>query len=59
MMDTAKEENIRSLSNGRQYILYDWQGKCKWAFIENIYLVDPRFVAQFVAENEELEASAE
>lgn len=57
-MDTAKEEIIQSLSNGRHYIIYDWHGKCKWAFIENIYLVDPRFEVQFVNENEELEASA-
>lgn len=33
------------------YLLYDWQGQCKWAYLEGVFLVDPQFEAEFKSEH--------
>ncbi|MDU4961929.1 MAG: hypothetical protein E6X17_14845 [Sporomusaceae bacterium] len=48
---------LRTSDGGIQYILYDWQGKCKWAYLEGNFLVDPRFEAEFLSSREK-EAAA-
>jgi hypothetical protein len=29
------------------YVVYDWNGRLKWAEITGCYFVDPRYVAEF------------
>ena len=30
-----------------EYFLYDWYGKCKWAYLFDTFLVDPRYEPEF------------
>lgn len=34
------------------YSLYDWQKKCKWAYLCGLYLVDPAFEEEFLREQQ-------
>ena len=31
-----------------EYLLYDWKGKLRWAYLEGIYLVDPLYEKEFL-----------
>jgi len=31
-----------------EYVIYDWKGKIRWAFLLDLYLVDPRYEAEFL-----------
>lgn len=37
------------------YLLYSWDGLCKWAYMEewNIYLVDPQYLDEFLKSQKE------
>lgn len=35
------------------YVLYDWKGKIRWAFLEGVYLVDPHYETEFLARRTE------
>lgn len=47
VMKIAEEGTILKQSNKITYILYNWQGKCKWVYLEGVFLVDPNFEAEF------------
>jgi hypothetical protein len=34
-----------------QFLIYDWNGKCKWAYIMDTYLIDPNFLDEFIKTN--------
>jgi hypothetical protein len=46
-MKTAEGGTIFHPCNEMSYILYNWQGKCKWVYLEGVFLVDPKFEAEF------------
>ena len=37
----------------QQYLIYDWKGKIRWAFLEGVYLVDPHYEQEFLAHRAE------
>lgn len=46
-MDNKATSRCSSLTSPT-YILYDWQGKCRWAYLNGHFLVDPRFETEFI-----------
>jgi hypothetical protein len=39
-----KQETERSI----EYSLYNWEKKCKWAYLCGVYLVDPAYKEEFI-----------
>lgn len=35
------------------YLLYDWKGKIRWAYLEGLYLVDPHYEKEFLEHEKE------
>ena len=35
------------------YVLYDWNGKLRWAYLQGIYLVDPAYEREFVRQKKD------
>ena len=36
-----------------EYLLYEWHGKIKWVFYQDIFLFDPLFETEFLQQNED------
>ena len=34
-------------------VIYDWKGKCRWAYLQGVYLVDPLYETEFLQQNED------
>ena len=52
----AGSDNDGNLQGGMvmgEYLLYDWKGKLKWAYLEGVYLVDPHYEAEFLERENE------
>ena len=47
-----RTSNVKTVT----YALYAWNGKCRWAYLHGMYLVDPLYVEEF---KESMTASGE
>ena len=35
------------------YVLYDWKGKLRWAYLQGVYLVDPLYEQEFLEQKKD------